>query len=328
MSVENIFAPEQIQGERETEEYIGQVLGWLNGQGLRQQHAHTFIYSKALRQACAATLEGARGVGSVATCLNEDMTGHNFVAEGKNRLNDDEFDWSHVAHAEVLTIAQMNRKNKRRRKNEEAPIDPHEVTIWSTLGPCPMCMIACINRRVGNVVTIAPDWTGGVTMDHIADTYPGFAKHIREHKLQSFDAPVDLVPRPETAQKIRTLCWAVSRISMHRFSADEFYKNQDLLTHDALSEEKVSINDLTARLKAAVDRNGLDGNNFFVRHILDLIEGYFGSLRGSKPILHPFSISMTPEELTERIALEGQVLIILNLIKQIETLPESARAQN
>ncbi len=321
MPVSNIFAPECIEGETDTQKYIEQVTEYLDGCKLGPSDAHPYIYSLALRQACAAVLSGSRGVGCIITHQRSLMMGTTIVATGRNDLSNADSDLAHVAHAEVLAIQSMRRQNIEIRKCQQGrEYDPLESTLWSTLGPCPMCMIACINQRIGNVVTIAPDWTGGVTMDQIA-AFPGFRKDIDTFQLRSFDAPVDLVNHPKVAQAIRQLCWVVSRIKHHRFNADEFHHNQDLLKHDALSEEQISINDLTRRLEEARMKHQLPADHHSVLEIARLIDNAFGSLQGSDPLLTPIEQGMEDSDFSNRIRVEIKVLLILNVIKQLSQGP-------
>ena len=318
MAVANIFSPECIEGQEETQEYISQVLEYLDTAGLQPKDCHAFIYSLALRQACEATLTGSRGVGCVITCPKKDVGGHEIVAEGQNRLADEDNDFEHVAHAEVLTIANMRKRNREARQSGKGEqFSSADVTLWSTLGPCAMCMLASINQRIRNVVTLAPDWTGGVTMDHIAQTYPGYAKYIKEYDLRSFDAPVDLISRADVAQNIRVLCWAVSRIKQFRFDREEFQMNEDLRLHDALHEEKVSVADLEKRLEIAMQRGGLVRDYPFVRSILHLMDQVRRNEDKNVPILMPWQPNMTTSEIDARMTLEWKVLMIINLIKQI-----------
>lgn len=317
MAVNNIFAPECIEGEADTREYIGQVLDYLDECQLQPSDSHPYIYSLALREACAAVLTGSRGVGCVISSQRRETMENRIVATGRNDLSNADSDLAHVAHAEVLAIQSMRRKNREiRERGSGEEYDSLESTLWSTLGPCPMCMIACINQRIGNVVTIAPDWTGGVTMEQIA-AFPGFKKNIDEFRLRSFDAPIDLVNRPKVAQEIRQLCWAVSRIKHYRFDANEFGQNQDLLKHDALSEEQISIDDLVRRLEEAREKRNLPADHHSVLEIARLIDNAFGSLQGSDPLLLPLEQGMTDNDFNDRIRVEIKVLLILNLIKQL-----------
>ena len=317
MAVNNIFAPERIEGESEARDYVGQVLDYLDGCHLESSDAHPYVYSLALREACAAVLTGSRGVGCVITSQRRESLENRIVAIGRNDLSNADSDLAHVAHAEVLAIQSMRKKNREIRESGRGEeYDSLESTLWSTLGPCPMCMIACINQRIGNVVTIASDWTGGVTMNQIA-AFEGFRKKIDKYGLRSFDAPIDLVTRPDVAQQIRRLCWAVSRVKHYRFDADEFHQNQDLLTHDALSDEQVSIDDLMRRLEEARAKRNLPADHHSVTEIARFIDNAFGSLQGSDPILPRLGQGMTDEDFKDRIRLEIKVLLILNLIRQL-----------
>lgn len=318
MAVQDIFAPQSIEGPAETAQYMAQIEDYARSCEIRPWHGHPFIYSVALRQAMEATLTGARGVGCVITKIDGLGTGHDFIAKGQNRLADEDFEYRHVAHAEVLAIAEMNRKNLEKKQAGRMPDKPADVTLWSTLGPCPMCMIASVNQRIGNVVTIAPDWTGGVTMDYLSQTFPGFEKPIKKHGLKSFDAPIDLVQRPDVAQNLRRLCWAVSRIKNFAFNADEFYKNQDLLIHDALDSDSVTIDDLMKRLISAQRKHGIPDSDHRVASIKMLALNAFGSLTGTTPILAPLLEEEDAGKFEQRILAEFKALMILNLINQLE----------
>ena len=287
MAVQNIFAPESIEGSTETAKYVEQIHQYLDSLQLSPIEFHPYIYSRALRQSCKAVLTGARGVGCVIT-NQHNMDPQKFVAEGCNDLANDNSDWAHVAHAEVLTIQKMRKRNRLRKERGKKPFDPLESTLWSTLGPCPMCMISAINQRIRHVVTIAPDWTGGVTMEQLAKTYAGFGKYVNQFDLQSFDAPVDLVSQASEAQRMRQLCWAISRIKNYHFDVDEFSKNQDLLTHDALSDHELTRDSLLRRLESTRVKIGMSPNHSDVRYVLQLIEDTFGNLESSEPI---FSVS-------------------------------------
>ena len=98
----------------------------------------------ALRAAEQAGLAGDVPIGAVVVHEGE------IIATAGNRREQDQ---DPTAHAEVLALREAGRKLGTWRLNE--------CTLYVTLEPCPMCMGACINARLGRLVFACADPKAG-----------------------------------------------------------------------------------------------------------------------------------------------------------------------
>ena len=118
----------------------------------------------ALKQGVIAEEEGNYGIGA---CLINNKTGE-VVSEGHNQLfspyrRSDR-------HAEMDTLDAYEEKIK-----TEQPLDPN-LTLFTTLEPCPMCLSRILTSGIPNVRYSAPDPYGG--MVHLMDNLPPVWKEI------------------------------------------------------------------------------------------------------------------------------------------------------
>ena len=98
----------------------------------------------ALEQAHLATVHDDVPVGAVAVAGGEVL----YAAHNERELRGDP-----TAHAEVLCLRGAAQKLGRWRLDE--------VTVYSTVEPCPMCAGALVAARIKRVVYGAPDVLGG-----------------------------------------------------------------------------------------------------------------------------------------------------------------------
>ena len=98
----------------------------------------------ALRAAAEAGQAGDVPIGAVV--VHEDEV----VAVAGNRREQDQ---DPTAHAEILAMRRAGRRLDSWRLNE--------CTLYVTLEPCPMCMGACINARIGRLVFACRDPKAG-----------------------------------------------------------------------------------------------------------------------------------------------------------------------
>ncbi len=98
----------------------------------------------ALQAAAEAGLAGDVPIGAVV--VHEDE----IIATAGNRREQDQ---DPTAHAEVLALREAGRVLGTWRLTE--------CTLYVTLEPCPMCMGACINSRLGRLVYACPDLKAG-----------------------------------------------------------------------------------------------------------------------------------------------------------------------
>lgn len=104
----------------------------------------------ALTLAWEAYVGGNIGVGAALT----DPHGR-IVAAGRNRVSDKEappgrLRSTYIAHAELDVLGQL------------MPGDYRDHTLWTTLEPCPLCLMAIVTSNVGNIAFAARDrlWDG------------------------------------------------------------------------------------------------------------------------------------------------------------------------
>jgi tRNA(Arg) A34 adenosine deaminase TadA len=104
----------------------------------------------ALTLAWEAYVGGNIGVGAVLT----DPRGR-IVAAGRNRVSDKDappgrLRSTFIAHAELDVLGQL------------MPGDYRYHTLWTTLEPCPLCLIAIVTSNVGSIAFAATDrlWDG------------------------------------------------------------------------------------------------------------------------------------------------------------------------
>ncbi|MFW5828696.1 MAG: tRNA adenosine(34) deaminase TadA [Planctomycetota bacterium] len=103
-----------------------------------------FFMQAALAEAQTAAQEGEVPVGAVIT------TGGRILGRGRNaceRLQDA------TAHAEMLAITAASETLGSWRLED--------CTLYVTLEPCPMCMGAALNSRIGRIVYAAPEPKAG-----------------------------------------------------------------------------------------------------------------------------------------------------------------------
>lgn len=98
----------------------------------------------ALQAAAEAGLAGDVPIGAVV--VHEDEV----IAVAGNRREQDQ---DPTAHAEILALREAGRRLGTWRLNE--------CTLFVTLEPCPMCMGACINARIGRLVFACRDAKAG-----------------------------------------------------------------------------------------------------------------------------------------------------------------------
>lgn len=243
MPVEDIFQPDSISGEDETNEYADQVHAKIDSYELTPAHGLTYVYGQICRDAVDATRNRARGVACAIT-VDTPENPWEIIARGRNNLADENDPWKHVAHGEIITMTEMNRVNIARRLGGLEEHDPLKSDLWSSLGPCQMCMSACVNQRIKRVHTISPDWTAPITMETIANMSFGYGKYITQYEMTSDDAPVEMMPFDQEAQDIRLLCWSASRIKEFEFNKEEHRKGYQYLTKEALLFSPHSVDDL------------------------------------------------------------------------------------
>ncbi len=111
-----------------------------------QRQDHDFM-DVALRAAVEAGHAGDVPIGAVVVHENE------IVAITSNRREQDQ---NPIAHAEILALAEAGRTLGSWRLND--------CTLYVTLEPCPMCMGAAINARVGRLVFACRDPKAGAAV--------------------------------------------------------------------------------------------------------------------------------------------------------------------
>jgi len=111
-----------------------------------QRQDHDFM-DVALRAAVEAGHAGDVPIGAVVVHENE------IVAIQSNRREQDQ---NPIAHAEILALAEAGQKLGSWRLND--------CTLYVTLEPCPMCMGAAINARVGRLVFACRDPKAGAAV--------------------------------------------------------------------------------------------------------------------------------------------------------------------
>lgn len=109
----------------------------------------SYFMREAVREACQAALVGNYGIGAVVGKNGSVLT------RGQNRLGNVEDPMFHVRHAEMDAIDRYHRH-----VSPEQRV-PHELTMYTTLEPCPMCTIGMWNAGIRTAVVGTPDpWTG------------------------------------------------------------------------------------------------------------------------------------------------------------------------
>jgi len=118
---------------------------------------------EALAEARAAVAHGDRPHAAVAV-LDEAM-----VARGRDRVRETN---DPTAHAVVMALREAARKVGRERLRD--------VTIFSTVEPCPMCMGALLSSDVEELVFAVPNRTDGAagTMLQLAE-HPSLRRRVR-----------------------------------------------------------------------------------------------------------------------------------------------------
>lgn len=113
----------------------------------------------ALTLAWEAYVGGNIGVGAALT----DPHGR-IVAAGRNRVSDQEappgrLRSTYIAHAELDVLGQL------------MPGDYRFHTLWTTLEPCPLCLMAIVTSNVGNIAFAARDrlWDGMSRMAELSE---------------------------------------------------------------------------------------------------------------------------------------------------------------
>jgi tRNA(adenine34) deaminase len=97
--------------------------------------------AEAIREALSGMAEGEVPIGAVATQDGK------MVARGHNRRN------AHsdiTAHAEIQCLRELS--SKFQNENGDLKFNLSDVTIYSTLEPCAMCLGAMIHYGIGRVV--------------------------------------------------------------------------------------------------------------------------------------------------------------------------------
>ena len=118
-----------------------------NAASMTLETTDEYFMDLALQAAAEAGRSGEVPIGAVLVHEGE------VVAVAGNRR---ERDFDPTAHAEVLVLRQAGKKLGTWRLNE--------CTLYVTLEPCPMCMGACINGRLGRLVFACADPKAGAAV--------------------------------------------------------------------------------------------------------------------------------------------------------------------
>ncbi len=217
----DIFNPTDIEGPDQVRAYANGVWGFLRELEQSPHQGSLCDHMRAVQMALATVVRGNRGVGAVIRIGDQGR-----VAEGANTVQEKDNDWMHVGHAEVNAITAANMRF-RGQMRELAPT----MELISSLGPCPMCMCAIINRKIAEVTTLMPDCTGGITLAGMAQAFPGYRKHIEEERIRYRQADLSAYP-DGIGDKLSRVAWALSRISAFSFNRAEF--EEGLEKHQAM----------------------------------------------------------------------------------------------
>ncbi|MDR3088873.1 MAG: nucleoside deaminase [Desulfobulbaceae bacterium] len=127
-----------------------------------QGFSHEFFMDQALRQAQAALDRGEFPVGCVIVC------GKQIVAKGERR--DSAGDAPELEHAEIVAIRNLARQNP--------GLNPANLTVYSTMEPCLMCLGTLIVNGFRQIVYAYEDVFGGAADLPLSDLRPLY-KNIR-----------------------------------------------------------------------------------------------------------------------------------------------------
>lgn len=111
-------------------------------------YPHDPFLIEALREAITSAKEGNFGVGAVL--VNEEGV---IIQRGRNRVFYPYFRSDLHAEMDLMTKAEEQFKDS---------LDVHELTLFSSLEPCPMCLTRLIVSGVGKVYHAATDEPGGM----------------------------------------------------------------------------------------------------------------------------------------------------------------------
>jgi tRNA(Arg) A34 adenosine deaminase TadA len=108
---------------------------------------------RSLQMALSAAKKGTYGVGAVIVSSQGEL-----VCEGHNHVHIDGFHSD--LHAEMVVL------NDFERGDNNGGASPGELTLVSTLEPCPMCMTRLIFAGIGTIKYVCPDDIGGMVQRH------------------------------------------------------------------------------------------------------------------------------------------------------------------
>ena len=153
-------------------------------------HPHDRFVIETLREAVRSGMEGNFGVGAVLV----DATG-TIVERGRNRVFFPHF--RSDLHAEMDLMSRVE-------ENLKGSLEPSELTLFSSLEPCPMCLLRLIISGVGRVFYAALDGPGG--MASRLDAFPPEWRQMAEGREFG---PADCSPR------LQDLAWRVFEATVH-----------------------------------------------------------------------------------------------------------------
>ena len=118
------------------------------------------VWQAAIAEAWAAYAAGTHAIGAVVTAPDGTI-----VARGRNRVRDvgapaGQIHGTRLAHAEVNALLMLPRD-----------ADPADLTIWTTLEPCPLCVGAIAVAKVPRVHVAARDPLAGSSELVIANRF-------------------------------------------------------------------------------------------------------------------------------------------------------------
>ncbi|HBT97475.1 MAG TPA: tRNA-specific adenosine deaminase [Desulfobulbaceae bacterium] len=125
-------------------------------------HGHEYFMDIALDEAVAALARGEFPVGCVIVCKNK------VVASGGRR--DSGGNAPELEHAEIVALRRLLR--------ETSGFDPSDMTVYSTMEPCLMCLGTLIVNGFRQIVYAYEDVMGGASDLPLSDLRPLY-KNIR-----------------------------------------------------------------------------------------------------------------------------------------------------
>jgi cytosine deaminase len=121
------------------------------------RYRHDLPVLAAIREALAAAKEGNFGIGAVVADESGDL-----IETGRNRVFAPYF--RSDAHAEMDALTRLESATR-------GKYEPAQLSLYSSLEPCPMCLTRLINAGVGHVYYVVEDPEGGMVRK-LADLPP------------------------------------------------------------------------------------------------------------------------------------------------------------